>query len=113
MAKEAEAKFISVLKDAEEVGVNLQNEICFLDDANKEMSEEINRLQREFLAWEKKWKMAVEARERVEKERAATGEIGAMKLEIHRMSVSLIFFLMQNMIFDLLLDSQKYLLDIF
>lgn len=44
--------------------------------------------QREMLAWEKKIKVAIETKHSIQKEKSSTGEVGQMKLEIHRMEVS-------------------------
>lgn len=48
--------------------------------------------QREMLAWEKKIKVAIETKHSIQREKSSTGEVGQMKLEIHRMEVSNFFY---------------------
>lgn len=59
-----------------------------LHETIEEMSKNIRALQREFLEWDKKLRLAQREREKFQKEMESNGEIGAMKLEIHRMEVT-------------------------
>ncbi|KAL1116069.1 hypothetical protein AAG570_005564 [Ranatra chinensis] len=67
--------------------MDLQREVRELEESNRDDSLAITELQREYLSWDKKYQLAVETKENIEKERAVYGEIGLMKQEIHRMEV--------------------------
>lgn len=65
----------------------LKEEIKYLEDNLEELAETMLDAQREMLAWEKKIKLAIETKQSIQREKSSTGEVGQMKLEIHRMEV--------------------------
>ncbi|XP_024083947.1 coiled-coil domain-containing protein 40 isoform X2 [Cimex lectularius] len=84
---DAQNVFSGNLKDAECEAIQLQKEHCELTNLIQELTEQLTQSHKELLAWEKKWSLALEVKERVDREREAGGELGAMKMEIHRMEV--------------------------
>ncbi|XP_073997302.1 coiled-coil domain-containing protein 40-like isoform X2 [Rhodnius prolixus] len=84
-----EKKYEQDLKVAENEYLEMQKQNKELHETIEEMSKNIRALQREFLEWDKKLRLAQREREKFQKEMESNGEIGAMKLEIHRMEVRL------------------------
>lgn len=66
----------------------MKEEIKELEEGMAELAELMLETQREMLAWEKKIKLAIETKHNIQKERSSSGEMGQMKLEIHRMEVT-------------------------
>lgn len=81
------AYILDKLKEKEINFLNLQQELqdrCREIERTKELVLEKHH---EALSWETKWKLADEARKYQHDELSATGEIGLIKSEIHRMEV--------------------------
>ncbi|EEB12818.1 conserved hypothetical protein [Pediculus humanus corporis] len=80
-------QFVQNLKESELEQIRLKDEIKELENNLEELAETMLSTQREILAWEKKIKSAVEAKNEVQRQRSSAGELGQMKVEIHRMEV--------------------------
>lgn len=80
--------YFSKLQDAEMECLQLQEVIANFEEEKQNLSEQLLELNRETLAWEKKFQIATETKSNVLKEQKQDGEIGSMKAEIHRMNVS-------------------------
>lgn len=80
--------YYSKLQDAEMECLQLQEAIEIFEEEKQNLSEQLLELNRETLAWEKKFHIATETKCNVQREQKQGGEIGNMKAEIHRMNVS-------------------------
>ena len=68
--------------------IKLEYELVEIEEDSQSLTEELMEKNREALAWEAKWKLAEETKQNVNSEKSQGGEIGNMKMEIHRMNVS-------------------------
>ncbi|KAK9508650.1 hypothetical protein O3M35_006161 [Rhynocoris fuscipes] len=84
-----EKKYEEDLKAAEKECIDIQRSNMDLDDCNEEWTEKVKQLQRELLEWEKKIQLATREKNRFQQEMQSSGEIGAMRSEIHRMEIRL------------------------
>lgn len=80
--------YFSKLQDAEMECLQLQEMITNFEEEKQYLSEQLLELNRETLAWGKKFQIAMETKCNVHREQKQGGEIGNMKSEIHRMNVS-------------------------
>lgn len=76
------------IKDLERENVEQEEDLTNLEESNLTLNQEILDLKRECLAWEKKIILAAETKQMNEEDNKANGELGQMKVEIHRMDVS-------------------------
>ncbi|KAJ8973510.1 hypothetical protein NQ317_000438 [Molorchus minor] len=82
-----QTEYDSKLKDAELACLQMQADIVEVEEDKVNLSKEIIEVNREVLEWEKKLQHAKETMTRMKEERSEGGEVGSMKLEIHRMNV--------------------------
>ncbi|XP_037872586.1 CAP-Gly domain-containing linker protein 1 [Bombyx mori] len=75
------------LKDAEAEIIQLEEDIDAMDKEKMNLTQELDRVQREALVWQRKGILAVELKKNMQAAKSAAGEIGQMKNEIHRMEV--------------------------
>ncbi|KAJ8727957.1 hypothetical protein PYW08_016342 [Mythimna loreyi] len=75
------------LKDAETEIIQLEEDIEQLDKEKMNLTQELDRVQREALIWQRKGILAVELKKSMKSAKSAAGEIGVMRNEIHRMEV--------------------------
>ncbi|XP_063897908.1 coiled-coil domain-containing protein 40-like [Helicoverpa armigera] len=80
-------EYAANLKDAETEIIQLEDEIEELDKDKMNLTQELDRVQREALIWQRKGILAVELKKNMKSAKSAVGEIGLMKSEIHRMEV--------------------------
>uniref|UniRef100_A0A2A4JTG9 Cilia- and flagella-associated protein 157 n=2 Tax=Heliothis virescens TaxID=7102 RepID=A0A2A4JTG9_HELVI len=73
--------------DAETEIIQLEDEIEELDKEKMNLTQELDRVQREALIWQRKGILAVELKKNMKNAKSAAGEIGLMRSEIHRMEV--------------------------
>lgn len=81
------AYLLDKLKEKEINFLNLQQELQDREREIERTKELVLEKHHEALSWETKWKLADEARKYQHDELSATGEIGLIKSEIHRMEV--------------------------
>ena len=82
----------------ERENVEQEEDLANLEENNLMLNQEILDLKRECLAWEKKILLASETKQMNEEDNKATGELSQMKVEIHRMDVSVIYLHRDNAI---------------
>lgn len=82
-------QMVDKLRSDEMSVVQLENELLSITDEIDELKRLVLNRHHEALQWETKWKMIEEAKRQNDAEYAKSGEIGAMKMEIHRMEVRL------------------------
>lgn len=75
------------LRDAELTVLQLEADIADIEDDKVNLSKELIEINREALEWEKKMQVTKETVNQFKSERSKTGELGTMKLEIHKMEV--------------------------
>ncbi|XP_063618256.1 coiled-coil domain-containing protein 40 [Cydia splendana] len=75
------------LKDAEAEVFDLEESIESMDKEKMNLTQSLDRVQREALIWQRKGIMAVELKKNMQNAKSAAGEIGQMRIEIHRMEV--------------------------
>ncbi|KAH9640112.1 hypothetical protein HF086_016043 [Spodoptera exigua] len=80
-------EYAASLKDAETEIIQLEDEIEQLDKEKMNLTQELDRVQREALIWQRKGILAVELKKSMATAKSMTGEIGQMRAEIHRMEV--------------------------
>ncbi|XP_034242637.1 coiled-coil domain-containing protein 40 isoform X2 [Thrips palmi] len=78
---------LGLLKDLERENVEQEEDLTNLEESNLSLNQEILDLKRECLAWEKKIILASETKQMNEEDNKANGELGQMRVEIHRMDV--------------------------
>jgi len=67
--------------------MRVKEEISRLENTLEERAGAMLDVQRQMLAWEKKCTLAVETKQMIQREKSDQGDIGQMKIEIHRMEV--------------------------
>lgn len=67
--------------------IKLENILSECEEEKTALANELIEKNREVLEWEKKLKMVLETKKNIKEENSKTGELGKMKLEIHRMEV--------------------------
>ncbi|XP_035433308.2 coiled-coil domain-containing protein 40 [Spodoptera frugiperda] len=80
-------EYAANLKDAETEIIQLEEEIEQLDKEKMNLTQELDRVQREALIWQRKGILAVELKKNIATAKSLSGEIGQMRSEIHRMEV--------------------------
>ncbi|CAH0579188.1 unnamed protein product [Chrysodeixis includens] len=75
------------LKDAETEIIQLEEEIEVLDKEKMNLTQELDRVQREALIWQRKGILAVDLKKNIQGAKSSLGDIGQMRTEIHRMEV--------------------------
>ncbi|CAG9584554.1 unnamed protein product [Danaus chrysippus] len=75
------------LKDAEMEIIQIEEEIEAFEKEKMNLAQELDRIQREALIWQRKGILAVELKKNIHNAKSAAGEIGQMRAEIHRMEV--------------------------
>ncbi|KPJ02646.1 Coiled-coil domain-containing protein 40 [Papilio xuthus] len=80
-------EYTANLKDAESEIIELEEDIEALKKEKINLTQDLDRVQREALIWQRKGILAVELKRNIQSSKAAEGEIGQMKTEIHRMEV--------------------------
>lgn len=80
-------KMLDKLRTDEMSVVQLENELVNIEKEIEDLKRIVLDKHHEALSWETKWKMVEEAKRENNAEYAKTGEINAMKSEIHRMEV--------------------------
>ncbi|XP_063380466.1 coiled-coil domain-containing protein 40 [Cydia fagiglandana] len=75
------------LKDAEAEVFDLEETIESLDKEKMNLTQSLDRVQREALIWQRKGIMAVDLKKNMQNAKSAAGEVGQMRIEIHRMEV--------------------------
>ncbi|CAH1645684.1 unnamed protein product [Spodoptera littoralis] len=80
-------EYAANLKDAETEIIQLEDEIEQLDKEKMNLTQELDRVQREALIWQRKGILAVELKKSMTAAKSLSGEIGQMRAEIHRMEV--------------------------
>ncbi|XP_013169583.1 PREDICTED: coiled-coil domain-containing protein 40-like [Papilio xuthus] len=80
-------EYTANLKDAESEIIELEEDIEALEKEKINLTQDLDRVQREALIWQRKGILAVELKRNIQSSKAAEGEIGQMKTEIHRMEV--------------------------
>ncbi|XP_026284357.1 coiled-coil domain-containing protein 40 [Frankliniella occidentalis] len=78
---------LGLLKDLERENVEQEEELTNLEEINLMLNQDILDMKRDCLAWEKKILLATETKQMNEEDNKANGELGQMKVEIHRMDV--------------------------
>ncbi|XP_073944706.1 coiled-coil domain-containing protein 40-like [Choristoneura fumiferana] len=79
--------YAAKLKDADAEVFELEESIETMDKEKINLTQDLDRMQREALIWQRKGILAVELRKNMQAAKSAVGEIGQMKTEIHRMEV--------------------------
>ncbi|KAL0279683.1 UNVERIFIED_CONTAM: hypothetical protein PYX00_001184 [Menopon gallinae] len=82
-----QTNFLQTLKHAEMEQIKMKSEITELEASMEELGEKMLETQKEILTWERKIKLASDTKDSIEREKAGSGEIGQMKIEIHRMEI--------------------------
>ncbi|CAB3253752.1 unnamed protein product [Arctia plantaginis] len=80
-------EYAANLKDAESEIIQLEDDIEELDKEKMNLTQDLDRVQREALIWQRKGILAVELKRNISNAKSAAGEIGQMRAEIHRMEV--------------------------
>ncbi|KAJ0177053.1 hypothetical protein K1T71_007062 [Dendrolimus kikuchii] len=80
-------EYAANLKAAESDIIQLEEEIEEMDKDKMNLTQDLDRVQREALIWQRKGILAVELKKNISNAKSAAGEIGQMKTEIHRMEV--------------------------
>ncbi|XP_072932201.1 coiled-coil domain-containing protein 40 [Epargyreus clarus] len=80
-------EYAANLKDAESEIIQLEDDIEALDKEKINLTQDLDRVTREALIWERKGILAVDLKKNIQSAKSAAGEIGQMKAEIHRMEV--------------------------
>ncbi|XP_044759572.1 coiled-coil domain-containing protein 40 [Coccinella septempunctata] len=83
----AQMEFMSRLKDAELECLKLEAQIADIEEEKLIISKQLLDINREVLEWEKKLKIIVDTKNQIQLEKGAEGEIGQMKIEVHKMEV--------------------------
>ncbi|XP_059059138.1 GRIP and coiled-coil domain-containing protein 2 [Achroia grisella] len=80
-------EYAANLKDAESEIIQLEEDIETMDKEKINLTQDLDRVQREALIWQRKGVLAVDLKRNIQNAKSAAGEIGQMKNEIHRMEV--------------------------
>nr|CBH09299.1 putative cohesin subunit [Heliconius melpomene] len=80
-------EYAANLKDAEMEIIQIEEEIEAYEKEKMNLTQELDRAQREALIWQRKGILAVELKKNIHNAKSAAGEIGQMRAEIHRMEV--------------------------
>ncbi|XP_052759423.1 myosin-3 [Galleria mellonella] len=80
-------EYAANLKDAESEIIQLEEDIETMDKEKVNLTQDLDRVQREALIWQRKGILAVDLKKNIQNAKSAAGEIGQMKNEIHRMEV--------------------------
>ncbi|XP_026725208.1 coiled-coil domain-containing protein 40 [Trichoplusia ni] len=80
-------EYSASLKDAETEIIQLEEEIEALDKEKMNLAQELDRVQREALIWQRKGILAVDLKKSIQGAKSSLGDIGQMRTEIHRMEV--------------------------
>ncbi|KAL0892816.1 hypothetical protein ABMA27_014509 [Loxostege sticticalis] len=80
-------EYVANLKDSETQIIQLEEEIENMDKEKVNLTQDLDRVQREALIWQRKGILAVELKKNIHNAKSAAGEIGQMRNEIHRMEV--------------------------
>ncbi|XP_050670770.1 girdin isoform X2 [Leptidea sinapis] len=80
-------EYAANLKDAESEIIQLQEDIETMEKDKINLTQELDRVQREALIWQRKGILAVDLKRNIQNAKSAAGEIGQMRTEIHRMEV--------------------------
>ncbi|XP_030024984.1 coiled-coil domain-containing protein 40 isoform X2 [Manduca sexta] len=80
-------EYTANLKDAETEIIQLEDDIEAMEKDKINLTQELDRVQREALIWQRKGILAVDLKKNMQAAKSAAGEIGQMKNEIHRMEV--------------------------
>ncbi|KAL4709969.1 hypothetical protein ACJJTC_003932 [Scirpophaga incertulas] len=80
-------EYVASLKDSENEILQLEEDIEALDKEKVNLTQDLDRVQREALIWQRKGVLAVELKKNISNAKSAVGEIGQMRNEIHRMEV--------------------------
>lgn len=82
-----QTEYENKLRDAELVLLQIEADITEIEEDKIRLSKELIEINREALEWEKKMQLAKETVNHLKEERGKCGELGSMKLEIHKMEV--------------------------
>ncbi|KAL3274206.1 hypothetical protein HHI36_015620 [Cryptolaemus montrouzieri] len=82
-----QAEFISKLKEAELDCLRLEADIADIEEDKLIISKQLLDINREVLEWEKKLHIIIDTKNQIQEEKGAEGEIGQMKVEVHKMEV--------------------------
>ncbi|XP_038212034.1 coiled-coil domain-containing protein 40 [Zerene cesonia] len=80
-------EYAANLKDAETDIIQLEEDIEAMEKEKINLTQELDRVQREALIWQRKGILAVDLKRNIQNAKSAAGEIGQMRAEIHRMEV--------------------------
>ncbi|XP_053607595.1 coiled-coil domain-containing protein 40 [Plodia interpunctella] len=80
-------EYTANLKGAEAEIIQLEEDIDTMDKEKSNLTQELDKIQKEALIWQRKGILAVELKRNIQNAKSAVGEIGQMKNEIHRMEV--------------------------
>ncbi|KAK9888236.1 hypothetical protein WA026_000503 [Henosepilachna vigintioctopunctata] len=82
-----QTEFMSKLKDAELECLRLEADIADIEEDKLIMSKQLLDINREVLEWEKKLRFMNDTKSQIQEEKSAEGEIGQMRIEVHKMEV--------------------------
>ncbi|XP_046960067.1 coiled-coil domain-containing protein 40 [Vanessa cardui] len=80
-------EYAASLKDAETEIIQMEEDIEAFEKEKINLTQELDRVQREALIWQRKGMLAVDLKRNIQNAKSAAGEIGQMRAEIHRMEV--------------------------
>ncbi|XP_045525962.1 coiled-coil domain-containing protein 40 isoform X2 [Pieris brassicae] len=80
-------EYVANLKDAETEIIQLEEDIEAMEKDKINLTQDLDRVQREALIWQRKGILAVDLKRNIQNAKSAAGEIGQMRAEIHRMEV--------------------------
>ncbi|CAK1547011.1 unnamed protein product [Leptosia nina] len=80
-------EYAANLKGAETEIIQLEEDIEAMEKDKINLTQELDRVQREALIWQRKGILAVDLKRNIQNAKSAAGEIGQMRAEIHRMEV--------------------------
>ncbi|XP_052740436.1 coiled-coil domain-containing protein 40 [Bicyclus anynana] len=80
-------EYTANLKDAESDIIQLEEDIEAYEKEKLNLTQELEKAQREALIWQRKGILAVDLKRNIQNAKSAAGEIGQMRAEIHRMEV--------------------------
>ncbi|XP_045477303.1 coiled-coil domain-containing protein 40 [Harmonia axyridis] len=83
----AQLEFMTKLKAAEMECLKLEAQIVDIEEEKLILSKQLLDINREVLEWEKKLKIIVTTKNQIQLEKGSEGEIGQMRLEVHKMEV--------------------------
>lgn len=66
----------------------MEAQIADIEEEKLILSKQLLDINREVLEWEKKLKIIVDTKNQIQMEKGAEGEIGQMRVEVHKMEVS-------------------------